>query len=684
MSTPRGRCGTARSGPMTVLGRCVVFHGGRLLAVLAACSVLAAGGLLVASETLRHRDAVRTEAAEQIAVLADRLEVALDRRLDEAETLAVIRSGLTEDSDRVFAAAVDNSADDVLFGAGVLRGTRIFDLRLPTLDAATRALLGVDDADEEGIDIGADGDASIGDFISRVISAGEVAVAGPIDIPVLGPILFGLHPAVSLDGSMPAEEGVLTLLRVEPLFRNAGLATAGFAYGDLTVQIRTRDNPTAQLLADLAGSTGLVYGAETAPGGAVTAAVDVPGIERDVYAAPSSGWPVIAPAVPMIAAMSVLAAVMVFILIRRRTSEAQRLQRRVDEATADLATTMAHERAVIDNAPVGIIDVAVDGTIQDANPVVAELVGQPREAVVGQPLQEFFPSVDPHAVTDTLSPHDVEFGERIVEVSGSAWSSGDDGSSGLTVALRDVTQIRREQELRDLHTRRLEELSAVRDDLLSKVSHELRTPITLIRGFGEMLVTRRDEMSPEQLEMAHEAINRHGDRLWAIINDLLTLSEHRTLPQAQRPVDVVETTRRVAAELELSVQCVGRGHALAAPVDAQQILRSLFTNAAKYGRAPLQVEVRTIDEAVVVQVSDHGPGIPSDFVDSLFEPFSQASAGDRRTATGLGIGLPVTRTLARRNGGDVILVSASGPTTFEVTLPLAQAPAVSKVPVGSS
>ncbi len=651
-----------------------------MTAILAACGVLAAGALLVASETLRHRDAVRTEASEQIAILADRLEVALDRRLDEAETLAVIRAGVTDDSGRLFAAAVDNSADDVLFGAGVLRGTRIFDLRLPTLDAGTRALLGVDDTEQDGIDIGGDGDMGISNLIGDVFANGDIAVAGPVDIPVLGDVLFGLHPAVSLDGSAPTEEGVLTLLRVEPLFRNAGLTTdETFRYGDLEVQIQTRDSGSSQVLNELAGTSGLVYGLDEAPANPVSAAVDVPGIEWEIRAAPTDDWPLIAPAVPMIAAMTALAAVMVLVLIRRRASESERLQRRVDEATADLATTMAHERAVIDNAPVGIIDVGTDGVVQDANPVVGELLGRPPAALIGRPLQELIPGVDPTTVTDVLPPQDVDVRARIIEVSGSAWSAGTDDARGLTVTIRDVTQIRQEQELRDLHTRRLEELSAVRDDLLSKVSHELRTPITLIRGFGEMLVNRQDEMTPEQMDLAHEAINRHGDRLWAIISDLLTLSEHRTLPQAQRPVDMVDTTHRVATELELQVQCVGYGQAYAAPADAQQILRSLFANAAKYGRAPIQVEVRTIDQAVVVQVSDHGPGIPPSFVGSLFEPFAQASAGDRRTATGLGIGLPVTRTLARRNGGDVVLTSSSGPTTFEVTLPLAQAPTATPV-----
>jgi len=89
---------------------------------------------------------------------------------------------------------------------------------------------------------------------------------------------------------------------------------------------------------------------------------------------------------------------------------------------------------------------------------------------------------------------------------------------------------------------------------------------------------------------------------------------------------------------------------LADPVRLEQMLCNLLSNAYKYGAAPYVVRVRPDGEEVLIDVVDHGAGVPDDFTDRLFQEFARA---DDAVATGTGLGLYVVRTLARAQGGDV-------------------------------
>jgi signal transduction histidine kinase len=115
--------------------------------------------------------------------------------------------------------------------------------------------------------------------------------------------------------------------------------------------------------------------------------------------------------------------------------------------------------------------------------------------------------------------------------------------------------------------------------------------------------------------------------------------------------------------------------ARADPEKVEQILLNLLTNAAKFTGAGGSVvvtggNVTSSEEPVYLRVSDTGSGIPSDFLDRIFEPFIQVDVSATRASEGTGLGLAISRDLARGMGGDLTAESELGRgSTFTLTLP---------------
>jgi signal transduction histidine kinase len=215
----------------------------------------------------------------------------------------------------------------------------------------------------------------------------------------------------------------------------------------------------------------------------------------------------------------------------------------------------------------------------------------------------------------------------------------------------------------------------MKDDFVAMVSHEFRTPLTAIRGYADTLRRYRDRIDDDKRDRFTERITVQTRALERMVDDLLTLAQSRegtvrALPEDVRLVDVV------AEALEL----VEEGGALTVDVDpdlvvfadpdhVRRIIVNYAENAGKYGATPIVVTAAATDTGVELRVRDHGDGVEPDFVPSLFERFSQASVGTQRTATGVGLGLSIVRTLAEANGGDVWHEPTSPGAVFVVRLP---------------
>ncbi|HUG74449.1 MAG TPA: ATP-binding protein, partial [Acidimicrobiia bacterium] len=103
----------------------------------------------------------------------------------------------------------------------------------------------------------------------------------------------------------------------------------------------------------------------------------------------------------------------------------------------------------------------------------------------------------------------------------------------------------------------------------------------------------------------------------------------------------------------------------------RQVLRNLVTNAFRHGGAPVQITGRGVDGCIVVDVIDHGEGVPAVLEDALFSPYANAPQGEAASRHSIGLGLYVSRQLARLMGGDVTYERRGQATVFSLTLPLA-------------
>ena len=220
---------------------------------------------------------------------------------------------------------------------------------------------------------------------------------------------------------------------------------------------------------------------------------------------------------------------------------------------------------------------------------------------------------------------------------------------------------------------------ASKDQLIRTVSHELRTPLTAILGYAELLGESRDR-SPERDEMV-ATILRQGRDLSDIVEDLLTRaqSEAKTLSVVAVPVDIVANINQVLeswkSEERFQVAVSGEPvRAVGDPARVRQIVRNLLTNALRYGAGPIEVVTGSRGSVAWLMVGDQGAGVPEDEVERIFLPYQRVGTGPAAPGS-IGLGLAISRELARLMGGELTYRRAKGRTVFELSLPLRDPPA---------
>ena len=223
----------------------------------------------------------------------------------------------------------------------------------------------------------------------------------------------------------------------------------------------------------------------------------------------------------------------------------------------------------------------------------------------------------------------------------------------------------------------------VKTEFLTSMSHELRTPLSAIIGFADLLVTSpREELSTRARESL-ERIKRNGEHLLSLINDVLDLAKAEAgkvdvrltkvnLPQLVRACVAEVDSLRGDKDLRLAAD-VGDA-ILETMTDTQrvrQILLNLLSNAIKFTeRGEVVVTVHFGADDIQVAVRDTGLGIPAGALPELFRDFKQLDAGDGRRYPGTGIGLALSRRLARALGGEIDVRSREGEgSTFTLVLP---------------
>ncbi len=241
-------------------------------------------------------------------------------------------------------------------------------------------------------------------------------------------------------------------------------------------------------------------------------------------------------------------------------------------------------------------------------------------------------------------------------------------------------------------TLRAEEANRTKSDFLANMSHEIRTPMTSILGNVDLLCD--DDTTPEERSFYQEVIRSSGEQLLVIINDILDISkiEAGQMALCDRPFgpqalaeDVGALLRSRASEKGLSFGVEFRGvvprEVRGAPIRLRQVLVNLLGNALKFtdeGAVTLVVSSESNGDQPQLRfdVVDSGPGIASERIPSLFDPFTQIDGSSTRSAGGTGLGLAIAYRLASLMSGELQVASEPGRgSTFSMLLPISAADA---------
>lgn len=241
------------------------------------------------------------------------------------------------------------------------------------------------------------------------------------------------------------------------------------------------------------------------------------------------------------------------------------------------------------------------------------------------------------------------------------------GREEIVVVLHDVTQ--------------LKALEKVKADLVTNVSHELRTPLTAIKGYAETLEGNLPEASRRFLQI----IQRHTDRLIALVNDLLVLSQLESGERRleKEPVALDEIAGDALGLLAKRIADKGlQSRVFAAPglprISAdrfllEQVFINLLDNAVKYTNAG-EIAVRLApagSNQVRIEVADAGVGIPAEHLGRVFERFYVVDKNRSRELGGTGLGLAIVKRIVLAHNGAVTVESELGQgTVFTILLPV--------------
>lgn len=237
-------------------------------------------------------------------------------------------------------------------------------------------------------------------------------------------------------------------------------------------------------------------------------------------------------------------------------------------------------------------------------------------------------------------------------------------------------------------TARAKEAARIKGEFLANVSHELRTPLNAIIGFSDMLLVGMSGPLNDKQQHKMERLKENGERLLALINDLLDLTriESGRIEMIEKPFSPRALTERITAQMEsLAVTSKLRFETNINPAvpdmingdekRVEQVLVNLLSNAFKFtkeGSVTLNIDVNHEEKMWVLSVTDTGIGIPPHAVNIIFEEFRQLDGSYSRAYKGSGLGLAITRNLVRMMGGKISVKSVVGSgSTFTVLLPLA-------------
>jgi two-component system, OmpR family, sensor kinase len=215
---------------------------------------------------------------------------------------------------------------------------------------------------------------------------------------------------------------------------------------------------------------------------------------------------------------------------------------------------------------------------------------------------------------------------------------------------------------------------------IADASHELRTPLTSVRGYSEML-RRGAAKSPADSELARRRIEEEAVRMSALVDDMLLIARlDQGRPLEAEPVDLQAIAGDAAADARVvapqrDVTLIAPGPVIVTGDDTRlrQVVGNLVRNALVHtpAKSPIEISLSSEDGHARMSVIDHGPGLGSDEMGRIFEPFYRADPSRSRDSGGAGLGLSIVTAVVAAHGGNVTVKETDGGgATFEVELPL--------------
>jgi two-component system sensor histidine kinase PilS (NtrC family) len=368
--------------------------------------------------------------------------------------------------------------------------------------------------------------------------------------------------------------------------------------------------------------------------------------------------------------------------LARQTRQAGERLSHHERYAGDLASL--HENT-IRSLTSGLVTLDPKDRISSINEAACEILGVNRGQIldrpIGVPLPQLVPLLDGAGPHGTLRRAEItalrpDGSQRNLGISAAPLADHAGRVIGRVIHFQDLTQLRRMQ----AEVQRAERLASI-GRLAAGIAHEIRNPLASISGSIQMLTPGADEDSRRLMDIA----GREVDRLNRLITDLLDYARPRNeersdLDLGQQAAEIVHAFQQERREgISVTVDAPAGGVPLqAAPGQLRQVLWNLIRNAAEVMPAggPIAVRVRREGDRATLSVSDRGPGIPSDRVERIFEPFYSTKPG------GTGLGLATVARIVADHAGTIDVDSPPGAgATFTIRLPIA-APAPKTVTNG--
>src|SRR3989440_1484395 len=373
----------------------------------------------------------------------------------------------------------------------------------------------------------------------------------------------------------------------------------------------------------------------------------------------------------------------------RKQVEAERML--LDQRVRD---QQFYTRSLIESNIDALIATDPRGIITDVNKQMEALTGCTRDELIGAPFKEYF--TDPERaeagiklvlgegkVTDyELTARARDGKETVVSYNATTFHDRDRKLRGVFAAARDVTERKR-------YEQSLQQANRAKSVFLANMSHEIRTPMNAILGFSQLMLHDK-ELTPRQCQYLG-TINRSGEHLLALINDILEMSKieaGRTtlnlstfdLPALLKDLEMMFRIRTDEKKLSLSVEMIGDvpQYIVGDINKLRQVFINVLGNAVKFtaeGGIVMRVHPDLQDKTgpfLDVEIEDTGPGISPDEQDKLFRQFEQTKTG-QQAGTGTGLGLAISPEFVRLMGGAITVDSQVGKgSVFLIQLPLKQ------------